>query len=577
MEICRRIFPFCLLLVVLSLVCPICVAQDVAPPSARDGHFRIEVQFPASLSKQPLDGRLIVAISNDNTKEPRFQVVEEEAESQQFFGIDVDGIAPGAIAAIDGTSIGYPLKSINELPAGDYYVQAVLNIYQTFHRADGHTVKLPPEMGEGQQWNRKPGNLYSKPQLVHFDGKTRSLNITMSEKIAAVEAPKDTKYVKHFRIQSKLLSDFWGVPVYLGAIVVLPFGFDEHPNAHYPLLLEHSHFPADFTGFRSEPPSADLKDKERVRASLAYKTYQDWSSGRLPHVILLEVQHANPYYDDSYAVNSENLGPYGDAINKELIPEVERRFRGIGQGWARGLVGGSTGGWESLATQVFYPDNYNGAWCFCPDPVDFRAYQSVNIYQDKNAFWSEGPWGKVPKPEMRDTNGNVKATMEPAVRREEVMGSHGRSTEQFGIWQAVFSPVGKDGYPQPIWNPKTGVIDSAVAAYWKEHYDLNHIMQRDWATLGPKLVGKLHITVGDMDTWYLNNAVHLMQDFLESEANHYRVAEFGYGYMKPHCYTGGGNGPVLETSSTWMQRVLPQFEKHIRETAPAGADMSWVY
>jgi hypothetical protein len=294
-------------------------------------------------------------------------------------------------------------------------------------------------------------------------------------------------------------------------------------------------------------------------------------------MLLLLIQHANPYYDDSYAVNSANLGPYGDAILKELIPEVEKRFRGIGQPWARALTGGSTGGWEAIADQVFYPDDFNGAWGFCPDPIDFHAYQIVNIYDDKNAFWDEGPFGRVPRAEMRKPDGSIEAVMEPAVRREEVMGTHGRSTEQFGIWQAVFSPVGPDGYPKPIWDPRTGVIDSSVANYWKEHYDLNHIMQRDWTTLGPKLVGKLHITVGDMDTWYLNNAVHLTQDFLDSPKNPYKTATFEYGYRQPHCYAGGGNISSAESVATMYQRVMPQIAQHMKDTAPKGADSSWEY
>jgi hypothetical protein len=269
-------------------------------------------------------------------------------------------------------------------------------------------------------------------------------------------------------------------------------------------------------------------------------------------------------------VNSANLGPYGDAITEELIPAVEKQFRGIAQPWARVLVGGSTGGWEALADQVFYPDYFNGAWIFCPDPIDFHAYQAVNIYDDKNAFWVEGPWGRVPRPEMRDDKGNLLATMEPAVRREEVMGAHGRSTEQFGIWQAVFSPVGPDGYPKPIWDPVTGVIDRDVASYWRDHYDLNHIMQRDWATLGPKLSGKLHFAVGDMDTWYLNNAVHLLQEFLAGPNNPYKVPDFDFAPGKPHCYVGG-------PPSTLWQRVLPQLRARMKSTAPKGADMSWDY
>ena len=518
----------------------------------------------------------MLGISKENKQEPRYQLKEEEAESAQFFGVDVDPLAPAVPAVIDSSTLGYPLTSLDQLPAGDYYVQAVLNIYGTFHRSDGHTVKLPPDMGEGQQWYEKPGNLMSKPQRVHLDPASGGVvRITVTDKIPPAEQPKDTKYIKHFRIQSKLLSDFWGRPMFLGAIVVLPEGFDEHPSARYPLLINHGHFPADFRGFRTDPPTSDFKGPARRRAESQYKLYQDWASGRLPKMLLLEIQHANPYYDDSYAVNSANLGPYGDAILKELIPEVEKRYRGIGQPWARALMGGSTGGWETIADQVFYPDDFNGAWCFCPDPIDFHAYQIVNIYEDKNAFWEEGPFGRVPRPEMRKPDGKLEAVMEPAVRREEVMGTHGRSTEQFGIWQAVFSPVGADGYPKPIWDPRTGVIDLAVANYWKEHYDIDHIIQRDWSTLGPKLAGKLHITVGDMDTWYLNNAVHMLQEFLDSPQNKYRLATFEYGYMQPHCYTGGGTNE--QGAATLYQRVMPQVAQHIKDTAPRGGDLSWDY
>jgi hypothetical protein len=564
-----------LALVVAGVVVWAAARPHEAQPASR---LRFEVSFPASLTDKPIDGRIMLGIAKDEKPEPRNQLREEEAKSAQFFGLDVDALAPGASAIIDATTLGYPAISLDQLPAGDYYVQAVLNVYATYHRSDGHTVKLPPDMGEGQQWFEKPGNLMSKPQRIHIDPASGSaVRISLTEKIAPVKTPQDTKYVKHVRIQSKLLSDFWGQPMYLGAIVVVPAGFEEHANARYPLLIDQGHFPADFQGFRTEPPTPDMKGGDRKRAEYRYRLYQDWTSGRLPKMLLLLIQHANPYYDDSYAVNSANLGPYGDAILKELIPEVEKRFRGMGQPWARALTGGSTGGWEALADQVFYPDDFNGAWGFCPDPIDFHAYQIVNIYDDKNAFWDEGPFGRVPRAEMRKPDGSIEAVMEPAVRREEVMGTHGRSTEQFGIWQAVFSPVGPDGYPKPIWDPRTGVIDSSVANYWKEHYDLNHIMQRDWTTLGPKLVGKLHITVGDMDTWYLNNAVHLTQDFLDSPKNPYKTATFEYGYRQPHCYAGGGNISSAESVATMYQRVMPQVAQHMKDTAPKGADASWEY
>ncbi|HTP68111.1 MAG TPA: hypothetical protein VMJ35_04345 [Dongiaceae bacterium] len=563
-----------LTLILLAAVAanPVC-AQSPLPTT----RLRIELTFPESTSSQPLDGHILLGISTDPSSEPRFQLREEESSSAQFFGLDVDNWKPNSPAVFDSSNLGFPLKSFDQVPAGDYYVQAVLNVYETYHRSDGYTVKLPPDRGEGQQWFSKPGNLFNKPQKIHLDPKSATaIRISLTEKTPPIAAPQDTKYIKHIQIESKLLTAFWGRPTYLGATILLPEGFDEHPDAHYPLLVHQGHFEADWQFFLEKIPS-ELKGGELERAVYANRFYQDWTSGHLPRMLIVSMQHANPYYDDSYAVNSANVGPYGDAITQELIPEVEKRFRGIGQSWARSLEGGSTGGWEAAASQIFYPDFYNGAYCYCPDPIDFHAYQLVNIYENKNAFYDRGPFGTVPRGEMRTSTGQIQAVMEPTVRREEVMGTHGRSTEQFGIWQAVFSPVGQDGYPKSIWNPATGEIDREVANYWKEHYDLRYILQRDIATLGPKLVGKLHFAVGDMDTWYLNNAVHLMQNFTDSPQNPFRIADYEYGPGKPHCYEGGGDISNRESAGTKYQRIMPQIAKHLLATAPAGADMSWRY
>jgi hypothetical protein len=569
-DVLNCVFRFCLYSLFLCL-------PGLAVAQSAPSKLRFEITFSDSFGAKALDGHIMLGISTDKSSEPRYQLREEEASSAQFFGLDVDSWKPGAAAVIDSKTLGYPIVSVDQLPPGDYYVQVMLNIYETFHRSDGRTIKLPPDMGEGQQWFNKPGNLLSKPQLMHIDPQTNNvIHISLMEKIPPIEPAKDTKYLKHIRIQSKRLSAFWGRPVYLGATVLLPDGFDEHPSAHYPLLVHHGHFEADWEFFQEKVP-AEAKDEELQFQQFANRFYQDWTAGRLPRMLIVSIQHANPYYDDSYAVNSANVGPYGDAITGELIPEVEKRFRGIGQPWARALEGGSTGGWEAAASQIFYPDFYNGAYCACPDPIDFRAYQAVNVYADKNAFWQQGPFGRVPRAEMRNTAGEIMAVMEPAVRREEVMGTHGRSTEQFGIWQAVFSPAGSDGYPKPIWNPSTGEIDPEVAGYWKEHYDLRYILERDIATLGPKLAGKLHFAVGDMDTWYLNNAVHSMQAFLDSPKNPYRIADFEYSPGKVHCYMGGGDISNQESYGTLYQRIMPKIARHMTETAPAGADMSWKY
>ncbi|MCJ7564507.1 MAG: alpha/beta hydrolase-fold protein, partial [Candidatus Aminicenantes bacterium] len=490
---------------------------------------------------------------------------------------------------IDASAFGYPLQSIAEIPAGEYYVQALLNKYETFHRSDGHTVKLPPDMGEGQRWNAKPGNLYSTPLKVAIDpAKKDIIKIALDQEIPPIEPPKDTKYIKHERIQSKLLTDFWGKPMSIGACILLPEGFDTHPNAHYPLVIFHGHFPYTFGGFREELPDPNLKPDyserfktegyNKIQQEYAYQFYKEWTGKNFPRVILIEIQHANPYYDDSYAVNSANCGPYGDAIVRELIPYIEKKYRGIGQGWARFMYGGSTGGWEALAAQIFYPDEFNGCWAACPDPIDFRAYTIVNIYEHKNAYYQDADWKKTPRPGVRNYLGEVGTTLEQANRRELAIATHGRSGEQWDIWQAVFSPVGEDGYPKPIWDKITGEIDPAVAQYWKEHYDPSYILQRDWKTLGPKLQGKIHIYCGDMDNFYLNNAVYLMEAFLESTKDPYYAGEVKYGDRAEHCWNGDPTRPNAISRLRYHQMYIPKAVERIIKTAPLGADLtSWRY
>ncbi len=543
--------------------------------------LRFEISFPSVRSTAPLTGHIVLVLATTNSPEPRFQSGYTALDAAQMFGLDVNDWAPGTSATIDASVLGYPLDNLSQVPPGDYYVQAVLNIYQTYLLSNGHTVELPPDKGEGQHWNSKPGNLYSSVQQIHVDpNSSRVIRVELNQVIPPIAPPQDTQWIKHVRIQSAVLTKFFGTPTYITGIVLLPAGFNEHPNAHYPLMVYQGHFPSDWRApmpFRTEPPSPDMIGHERTVAEYEYKFYQDWTSGRLPHFLVLSIQHPTPYFDDSYAVNSANEGPYGDAITKELIPEIEKDFRGIGQGWARAVYGGSTGGWETLASQVFYPSFYNGAWTACPDPVDFRAYQSVNLYEDKNAFFVEGPFARVPRPMMRTTDGLVLNTMEGETRRELVLGTHSRSGDQFDIWQAVFSPVGDDGYPKPIIDPMTGDIDHTVAEYWKEHYDLSYILRTNWKTLGPELVGKLHFTVGTMDTFYLNNAVSLLQDFLEKTNYPYYAGDFEYGEKQPHCYTGGPIDPPGISGLTWDQRIFPKEAEWMQKTAPKGADMSWIY
>ena len=553
------------------------------PPLRAD----ITITLPATRATAPLHGRLLFYVSADTTGTPRLQV-NDGAGTAQVFGVDVTDWQPGTTRAVHAAAFGYPLASLGELKPGRYRVQALLNRYERFTRSDGHTVLLPPDRGEGQQMNAKPGNLYSAPITVTIGGKNR-IALALSEEIGAVPDPtrSETPYVKHVKIRSALLSKFWGTDTYLAAWVVLPEGFASHPQARYPLVINHGHFPAGVDGFRETPPDPNLAPDysarfklsgyNRIQQELSYDFYKSWTGPGFPRVLLVQIQHPTPYYDDSYAVNSANNGPYGDAIMQELVPEIERKFRGLGEGWARFTYGGSTGGWEAMAVQMFYPDMFNGAWVACPDPIDFRHYTVVDLYKDKNAYYQEGPFKRVPRPGQRNFLGHVSTTLEQTNHRELALGTRSRSGDQYDVWESVFSPVGADGYPKPIWDKRSGVIDTSVAAYWREHFDLSHILQRDWQTLGPKLRGKLRIYVGDMDNYYLNNAVYEVERFLK-QANPPADAVVDYGDRDEHCWNGDHTRSNALSRLRYPQMVLPWAVERMLMTAPPGADLrSWRY
>ena len=546
------------------------------------------VSFDATLTNTAQDGRLLVLLATHEEDEPRF-LVSNSADTQLIFGLNVEDWPGGTDITVGNDAVGFPLRDLSRVPPGTYYAQALLNRYKDFHLSNGKIVSLSPDQGEGQQWSRKPGNFYSEPvQITIGESNAAPFELVLNQVVPEIEPPEDTEYVKHIRMRSEMLSKFWGEDVYLGAHVLLPHGFDEHPEAKYPLMIFHGHFPSDLEGFRPEPPDPDLEldyserfgvhGYNRIMQEEAHAFYQNWISDDFPRFIVIEIQHPTPYYDDSYAVNSESQGPYGDALTYELIPYIEERFRGIGEGWSRFTYGGSTGGWEAMAVQVFYPDEYNGAFVACPDPIDFRAYLTVNIYEDSNAYWYDSQFQKLPRPGHRDYLGNIHASQYDYNRLEAALGDKGRSGQQYDIWEATYSPMGEDGYPVRLWDKETGEIDHEVAEYWKENFDLRYILERDWATLGPKLEGKLHIYAGDMDNYYLNNAVYLTEEFLESTTNPYYGGEVDYGDRAEHCWNGDQENGNHISRLRYNTMYIPKILKRIEDSAPEGADLtSWRY
>ncbi len=313
----------------------------------RAGTLRFEISFPASAHAQPITGRVLVMISKSSANEPRLQGGSWRA-SVPFYGVDVDQLKPGAISVIDADTLGYPVQSLKDIPAGDYYVQALINVYTEFHRSDGHTIWAHMDQWEGQQFNRSPGNLVSEVQKVHLDSAAGyAIKLNASKVIPPVEVPQDTAWVKRIKIESKMLTKFWGHPIYLGATVLLPKGYDESREVRYPAIYIQGHFGlgAPF-GFRAETSESEAMRARLRSAGLegGYEFYQKWNSEDFPRMIAVTFQHPTPLFDDSYAVNSANNGPSGDAIMNELIPYPEEHYRIPPKPYAAVLTGRSTSG-----------------------------------------------------------------------------------------------------------------------------------------------------------------------------------------------------------------------------------------
>ena len=475
--------------------------------------LRFEIRMVSGLVDEAQTGRMIVVLSRNEKTEPRLIVTSTGQNAPCVLACDVDKLTPGVATVLDQHAIICPVNNLAELPGGDYSVQALL---------DSNNGSCVPN---------SPGNFYSDVQKFHLDPSQRgTIQLWLAHRIPDELLPPDTALVKFVKIQSRLLSQFHGRPVYLRAGIILPRDYDRESGRKYPILVRIGGY-----GTRYFIVNSLMAEQSSFR--------KVWLADDTPRMILLQLDGDGPY-GDPFQINSANNGPFGDAVTQELIPYVESQFRAFGRPSARVLSGGSTGGWAALALQVYYPDFFNGVWSFCPDPVDFRAFELVNLYSDDNAYVNQ--YG-FERPSERTVEGEVRLTLRSELQIENVLG-RGDCWTMSGCdwcaWNALFGPRAADGHPAVPWNPTTGVIDHQVAEGWKNH-DLRLVMQQNWKIIGPKLQGKLHIAVGDADNYYLNNAVHLLDNFL-SHANPPFKGRITFGPGKGHGWQDVDLGKMLD-------------------------------
>lgn len=484
----------------------------------------IEIALAPGLRPAHPGGRVLVVLAAADSKNPLRAIGDTGMDAAPLFGTDAPDWKAGApsdiTARIDAGSAAFPLASFAQVKPGEYNVQALLRCHPDLLVDDA------------------PGNLYSAPQRVRIDpSQPGTLRLELSKSFDGPELPADTAEVRFVRLRSEKLSRFHGREMFLRAAVLLPAGFDEQPERRYPLMVEIGGY-----GQRCASLARMYAKGSRMLGN--------WNAESLPRFLLVMPDGAGPL-GDPYQVDSENHGPYGAALTEELIPHIESRFRGLGEARARFTTGHSTGGWVSLALQVHYPEFFNGCWSFAPDGVDFRHFQLIDVYKDKNAYVNRHGFERASK---RTIDGDIEFSVRHECQLENVLGmgdSWTRSGGQWGAWNATYGPRGKDGAPSSLWDPRTGELEDGLRNAWKRH-DLRLKLEENWKTLAPKLSGKLHVFVGDADDYFLNNAVVRLENFLK-RAEPAHGGEIRFGWRAGHGYHPLSVEEVLKAALARME------------------------
>ncbi len=469
--------------------------------SAQTQHaLQVNVDIDAAVQKQfKPEGRLLLFISKNGKGELRFRTWPRAGN--YIFAKNISNWKAGeTINVAEGMDF---MKTSNlqldALDADTYYVQAVWDQDRDESRPNA------------------PGNLYSTVQKVIVD-KSQTINLSI-EKVIAPRRMVNHPNVKEVTFKSDTLSKWWGKDMYLKVGVLLPGSYFEKGDQKFAFRYNIAGYGGRYT---------------RVSRLTQNKDFMGWwLSPEAPQLVNIFLDGEGPF-GDSYQLDSENNGPYGYALTEELIPYLEKEFRGTGKAEDRFLDGCSTGGWVSLALQIFYPDHFNGTWSYSPDAIDFENYQLVNVYKDKNLYYNE--WNNV-RPLARDLTGDPSITVKDFIQYENVLGysdTYATSGGQFSAHNALYSPKGADGLPAHLFDPQTGVIDPAIAEHWKK-YDLKLIVKENWAELGPKLQGKIYIWMGDMDNFYLNPATRAFDEYIKTTTNPTSDAKIEFTAMQGHC------------------------------------------
>ncbi|KAK4505902.1 hypothetical protein PRZ48_003867 [Zasmidium cellare] len=496
-----------------------------------------------------------------------------------FYGQDVYDFDTGDTITLSGGSDkrtgygvwGYPNASLDDLPAGEYSVQAFLNQYENATRSDGSQVSLRFPCGDGQRSVAGPGSLVTLATNVTVSGGAQTIDLTFEAVVP--EDPfegteiggcsqgnyPDNELLKHVKIRSEVLSKFWNRNMYVGANILLPSGYDANDTGkRYPVIYSQDHWVG------GDPAFSGYYDADLIAewASGIIPSTDGGADRETPKLILVTFRHEAPYYDDSYTVNTANLGPYGDAINDELISTIDKMFNTIAKPYARIQEGGSTGGWESIANVIFRPDLFGACFSSYPDSLDFHRHQDIPLYDAKNAYTR--PNGSKIYSVRGDVNGVLTnlVQVEQENKWELTFGTSSRSGNQWDVWNAVFGAQGLNGYPLEPWDKVTGEIYPEAVEYWKP-MDLSNYITTNWNTsknLGEVLKDRIHVSVGTWDDYFLNEGVSEFQKRVEEKGGP-DWANFTY-------LEGKGHGGLYQGREIWDYLFF--LESWVKDHAPDG-------
>ena len=462
------------------LLLPVALAFLLAPPAiGQPDPLRIEVTIDPAVYSEPVTGRLLVFFSPTVEPEPRFGGPLSALEP--VVALDVVNFTAADTAVIDVAGWSRPEAlsfpgPLRRLEPGRYFMQALIDTNRT-----------------QRDFNAAPGNLYGPTEEREVHPLESGLIQLTVDRVVEEEHPADTEWVELAEHRSEMLSAFYGWDHYHRAGVILPPGYHNNPDQYYPVVYVIPGFGGRHT---------------RAWAWIDGPSGAQWRAGDWPMPMIRIVLDPDVPLGHHKFANSANKGPVGDAFITEFIPLLEEHYRIIPETHARFVKGHSSGGWSSLWLQVTYPDVFGGTWSTAPDPVDFTAFQIIDAYEDRNAYWD--PLGH-PRPSMRQDN-DIVLTIREENLYEYVTGPGG----QWGSWFAAFGPRGADGLPVHPWHPLVGEIDHSVTETWRA-YEIRSNIEENWDELGPRLQNKLHIIGGAEDNFYLETSLRMLKDFLDRQ------------------------------------------------------------